>query len=50
MDAALLHHSFGAKEDDDFRHEFETRSLPLSLAAARCGFTFYVADPISSIH
>jgi hypothetical protein len=29
---------------------FETRSLPRSLAAARRGFTFYVADPISSIH
>jgi len=30
---------------DDFRHEFETRSFPRSLAAARRGFTFYVADP-----
>src|SRR6266498_5536973 len=25
--------------------EFETRSLPRSLAATRRGFTFYVADP-----
>jgi hypothetical protein len=31
-------------------HEFETRSLPRSLAATRRGFTFYVADPLSSIH
>ncbi len=30
--------------------EFETRSLPRSLAATRRGFTFYVADPLSSIH
>jgi len=29
---------------------FETRSAPASLAAARRGFAFYVADPISSIH
>ena len=33
-----------------FRHEFETRSLPRSLAATRRGFAFYVADPLSSIH
>jgi hypothetical protein len=32
------------------RHEFETRSLPRSLAATRRGFTFYVAGPLSSIH
>jgi hypothetical protein len=32
------------------RHEFETRSLPRSLAATRRGFAFYVADPLSSIH
>jgi hypothetical protein len=31
------------------RHEFETRSLPRSLAATRRGFTFYVAVPTSSI-
>src|SRR5437867_6632841 len=29
--------------------EIETRSSPDSLAAAHRGFTFYVADPISSI-
>jgi hypothetical protein len=28
----------------------ETRSRPRLLAATRHGFTFYVADPISSIH
>jgi hypothetical protein len=33
-----------------FRHEFETRSLPPSLAATRRGFTFDIADPRSSIH
>jgi hypothetical protein len=27
----------------------ETRSFPKSLAATRRGFSFYVADPISSI-
>ena len=32
------------------RHEFETRLLRRSLAATRRGFTFYVADPFSSIH
>ena len=32
------------------RHEFETRSLPRLLAATGRGFTFYVADPLSSIH
>jgi hypothetical protein len=32
-----------------FRHEFETRRFP-SLAATRRDFTFYVADPLSSIH
>jgi hypothetical protein len=32
------------------RHEFETRSLPRSLAPTRRGFAFYVADPLSSIH
>jgi hypothetical protein len=31
------------------RHEFETHSLPRSLAATRRGFTFYVAHPLSSI-
>ena len=31
-------------------HEFETCSLPRSLAATRRGFTFYFADPLSSIH
>ena len=31
-------------------HGFETRSLPNSLAATRRGFTFYLADPVSSIH
>jgi hypothetical protein len=34
----------------DLRHEFETRSLPRSLAATRRGFAFYLADPISSLH
>ena len=29
--------------------EIETRSRPRLLAATRHGFTFYVADPISSI-
>src|SRR5262245_25727158 len=29
---------------------FETRVFPNSLAATHRGFTFYVADPISSIH
>jgi hypothetical protein len=29
---------------------FETRSFASSLAATHRGFTFYVADPISSIH
>jgi hypothetical protein len=28
---------------------FETRSYPNSLAATHRGFTFYLADPISSI-
>jgi len=31
-------------------HGFETRSFPNSLAATLRGFTFYLADPISSIH
>jgi hypothetical protein len=35
--------------NDFLNREFETRSLPRSLAAARRGFTFYVADPLSSI-
>jgi hypothetical protein len=35
------------KEADDYG--FETRSLPHSLAAARRGFTFYVAAPFISI-
>jgi Mor family transcriptional regulator len=30
-------------------HGFETQSLPNSLAAYPGGFTFYVADPASSI-
>src|SRR5438128_3809782 len=30
--------------------DFETRSLPSSLAATLRGFTFYLADPVSSIH
>src|SRR6266446_8060382 len=30
-------------------HRFETRSFPNSLAAFPCGFSFYVADPLSSI-
>ena len=34
----------------DSKHEFETRSLPRSLAATCRGFTFYFADPLSSIH
>ena len=33
----------------DQRHEFETGSLPRSLDYPG-GLTFYVADPISSIH
>src|SRR5947208_10726691 len=33
-----------------FRHEFETRSHTRLLAATRRGFTFYVTDPLSSIH
>jgi hypothetical protein len=32
------------------KHECETRSLPRLLAATRRGFTFYVADPISSVY
>src|SRR5262245_1788057 len=32
------------------RHQFETRSHPCSLAATRRGFTFYVADLLTSIH
>ena len=32
-----------------FRHELETRSLPARSVAAAT-FTFYVADPLSSIH
>ena len=32
------------------RHQFETRSHARSLAATRRGFTFYVADPLRSIH
>jgi len=35
---------------DDGDHGFETRSLPRLLAAAHRGFTFHVADPVSSIH
>ena len=31
-------------------HGFEIRLLRRSLAASRRGFTFYVADPLSSIH
>jgi hypothetical protein len=30
-------------------HRFETRSFPNSLAAFPCDFSFYVADPLSSI-
>jgi hypothetical protein len=30
-------------------HGFETRSFPNSLAATHRGFTFYLADPISSV-
>jgi hypothetical protein len=30
-------------------HRFETRSFP-NIAATYRGFTFYLADPISSIH
>jgi hypothetical protein len=41
---------FWPERGDNFRHEFETRSFPRSLAAARFGFTFYVADPLGSIH
>jgi len=33
-----------------FNHEFETRSFPISLVAYPRDFAFYVADPISSIH
>jgi hypothetical protein len=32
-----------------FRHEFETRSLPTLARRYPRSFTFYVADPISSI-
>ena len=32
------------------RLPIETRSRPRLLAATRHGFTFYVADPVSSIH
>ena len=32
-----------------FGSSIETRSLPISLAATRRGFTFYVAAPTSSI-
>jgi hypothetical protein len=28
---------------------FETRSAPASLGAARCAFTFYLGNPISSV-
>jgi uncharacterized membrane protein YidH (DUF202 family) len=31
-------------------HRIETRSFPSSLATTHRGFTFYVADPVSSIH
>ena len=31
-------------------HGFETRSFPRSLAATHRGFSFYLANPISSIH
>ena len=31
-------------------HGFETRSSPASLAVTRSGFTFYVTNPIGSIH
>ncbi|MGC2627760.1 MAG: hypothetical protein WA269_13065 [Candidatus Udaeobacter sp.] len=31
-------------------HGFEARSFPDSLGDTHRGFTFYVADPISSIH
>ena len=30
--------------------DFETRSFPNSLAATLRGFTFYLADPVSSVH
>ena len=43
----LMDTNFFGKPDD---HGFETRSFPDSLAATHRGFTFYVADPISSIH
>jgi hypothetical protein len=32
------------------RHQFETRWHARPLAATSRGFTFYVADPLSSIH
>src|SRR3989442_1161216 len=31
-------------------YDIETQSLPSSLAATLRGFTFYLADPVSSIH
>ncbi len=31
-------------------HRIETHSFPNLLAVARHGFTFYIADPVSSIH
>jgi hypothetical protein len=49
-------HSFGEKWDAAQRCStkqnggLETHSFPTSLAATRRSFTFYVADPISSIH
>jgi hypothetical protein len=42
--------AFAAASTGDFNHGFETRSFPNSLAATHRGFTFYLADPISSIH
>ena len=46
-----MRRKFVAVDDENiFKHEFETRSLPRSLAATRRGFAFYVADPLSSIH
>ena len=41
--------SFMLVIEDFFDQGFEPRSLPRSLAAARRRFTFYVADPVSSI-
>ena len=51
-DVEALKRCIGEAEGDTLQAAFapfETRSRPRLLAATRHGFTFYVADPISSI-